>query len=119
MTCPDCDKPIHGTRCVCGFQVTRIVLTPPTAQPQLPAGVSRDSFGRVLYDCIQLIAQIKMIRLELDNDHDRPKWKQGLEKQELKLVDELDGLLPRLLPEDQQALMARYPDVVSGDKEDA
>ncbi len=113
MTCPDCDREIYADKCVCGFRPQRIKLTQPMTQEiEQFVGVGRDCLGDTLYEAIQIIGTITLLRERQGKVVMGDLPPDGYKEREQKLVQELDGLVRTLSGQDRAELASKYPHLV-------
>ena len=117
MTCPSCDRSLKAWPCDCGFAPKghRESLKPLHQQHHYSEGISKEQFGKPLYDICFCFGEINGIQAHIQQaiDKEQPERVSDLKaKRELK-HQEFSARLMRLSEPDQEALLKHYPAVVN------
>ncbi len=113
MNCPDCDRPVHGQTCSCGWSAlgqSKIIYR--STEHERPAnGVSREVFGETLYEILFAIGELKQVRKNRSRYGELVSGPtSGVQYAcEQKLVDKVRSAMIQLTPEEVVQVTDKYP----------
>ncbi len=112
MNCPDCDKEVHGLCCSCGWVkagTSKIIYRNTESHMPTFGCITREQFGLGLYNAVQLIGEIKQLRVMLGRVAMGELKPSDYKQREGKAVEQLRTCLLQLKPDDVVEVTNDYP----------
>jgi hypothetical protein len=112
MNCDECHKTIPTYPCACGYQPTPAVSPLPPVRPcATPDGITKEQFGRHLYDTITTIGgMMGLAQQRAAAIHHGEGYKvQSLLRRRRELQSILAAQLPTLDHDEMDQILTRYP----------